>query len=321
MSFVLNGQPHVSPEARERVLRVVEEHNYRPSHAARALVAQRAEEICLVSPPEPPSVRANGYWGLLVTGVSKGCSNHRYYLSVSICPDPLADEQAYILPADSLYDGYIVFSKDIDERVMTDLLSRKKPVVLIEQHPSYPDACVVMIDNVEAARNAVNYLVNLGHKDIALVQGAYGAQVTHDRTEGYRMALESANVPFRDELVASGDFTETSGYEAVLGLLQGRIKPTAFFCESDGMAVGALLALHETGISVPEEVSVMGFGGYPRSAYTIPPLTTVRQPVVDLGEAAAELMIDLIEGSASGQTVRCLPAPLIERGTCGPVAQ
>jgi LacI family transcriptional regulator len=223
-----------------------------------------------------------------------------------------------MLPAESLYDGYIVFSKHIGEQVMSDLLARKKPVVLIEQHASYPDASVVMIDNAEAARQAVMYLIDLGHTKITHLRGPLEAQVTHDRLLGYLNALETAGLDHTENWVIPGDFTEQTAYEAVQQLVKTDACPTAFFCASDGMAVGALLALHEAGLRVPEEVSVMGFGGYPRSAFTIPPLTTIEQPVFELGKAAAELLIELIEAEEPKNVVRCLPAPLIERGSCAP---
>ena len=318
VSRVLNGQPHVSDEARARVLRVIEEYDYRPNYAARMLATQRSREICMISPTEPKAVRANGFWSLLVSGVAEGCSARRYHLSIFSSAEQVSEEFFSSPALDVPFDGYIVFSKHIDREVIAYLRGRDFPVVLIEDHPDYPEASFVFVDNVVSACRAVRYLISLGHREIALIHGPEEAQVSHDRNEGYRLALKGAGLSCRSEHVVQSDFTEEGGYSAMQRLLGRRDRPTAVFCMSDGIATGALLALYEAGVQVPERMSVVSFGGYPRSAFTIPPLTAVQQPVFELGLKAAGVLIDQIEGDLAGGARHELPAPLVVRRSTAP---
>lgn len=209
-------------------------------------------------------------------------------------------------------DGVVVANAAIDDPLLPLLLDSGLPFVLVGRNASQPDLRFVDVDNVSGARDMTRYLIGLNHRAIGIVTGPLERSAGRDRLDGYRLALEAAGIPIDDALVAEGDFTERGGYEAARRLLPSR--PTAIFACSDLMALGVLRALADEGLRVPDDVSVGAFDDFLAATASTPSLTTVAQPVVELGEAAAAMLLDLISPKpALHAQDRTLPVRLVIR--------
>jgi LacI family transcriptional regulator len=171
-------------------------------------------------------------------------------------------------------------------------------LVLVGRHPYLRDVNWVDTDNQGGAVLAVQHLVELGYQRIATISGPHYMAAAVDRRDGYKRALAQAGIPIRNELIVEGDFTQPGGYSAMQSLLGLADRPSAVFVASDPMAAGALHAIHEHGLRVPEDIAVVGFGDLPLATVLTPPLTSVHQPIYELGAAAADVLLDRLEGTA-----------------------
>ena len=317
VSRVLNDHPNVSAEARQRVLRVIEEYNYRPSAVARSLATDRTYEICILAPRWKDEILASSYWSLIFLGLSEQCSKRGYYASLSM----LSAEDGRSVPDRLIsghnFDGFVLIHKEVIEAVMPALRERSMPTVLIGHDASSSDVSSVDVDNYKGAYAATEHLLRLGHQRIALIIGRKSRQESIDRFKGYEKALSDAGLDVDDSLVVEGEYSQMHGKEAMEILLQRSRIPTAVFCSGDVLAEGVMLAAYKAGINVPDQLAVVGFDDLPSSAYTTPPLTTVRQPIYEKGVQAASLIIDRIEGKATEPVHIQLDPELIVRDSCG----
>jgi LacI family purine nucleotide synthesis repressor len=316
VSRVLNDHPNVSDEARERVEKVIEEHDYQPNSMARSLATDRSYEISVLTPRRGDESLANGYWPLLYSGIFQQCLERGYFVSLSMVSQEMKDKISD-RAADTRFDGYMLITREVTEIVEGALRSRDVPTVLIGHNAEWEDLRSIDIDNTTGGYKAGAHLCELGRKDIGVILGNPQLMETADRREGLRAALEEAGRTVPDERVAIGDYSQESGYEIVQRWIANESVPSGLFCASDTMAMGALLALHEGGYDVPKDVAVVGFDGLPSSKYTIPPLTTVRQPVYEKGKKAANVLIDKIENAGSPPDHKALEPELVVRESCG----
>lgn len=192
-------------------------------------------------------------------------------------------------------DGVIVLTGRLGDAQLIEYAQRI-PIVVTGRCLEAQNLVSLKVDDREGARVATEHLIQGGHTRIAHIAGPSDHADSLDRLHGYRQALEEAGLPYDPELVAQADFHEPSGVLAINQLLESRKTFTAVFASNDQTAVGARLALYRRNIRVPDDISLVGFDDLPGSVYTIPPLTTVRQPVYDIGRAAAQAMLGLIEG-------------------------
>jgi LacI family transcriptional regulator len=174
-------------------------------------------------------------------------------------------------------------------------VAEERPLVVVGRSIAGIERQCLRVDDVLAAQQATSYLIDLGHRRIAHIAGPATHQDGVDRREGYGRALESAGLPLDEKLIVAGDYTEQSGLLALQALFSRGVMFTAIFIANDQMAYGARLGLYRRGIRVPEDVSIVGFDDLLASAYTTPPLTTIRQPSFEMGRAAAQAMLDLLE--------------------------
>ncbi len=316
VSRVLNNHPNVSDEARQRVLKVIEEHDYRPSSVARSLATDRSYEISVLTPRRGDESLANGYWPLLYSGIFEQCLERGYFVSLSMV-SPDMDGEIQERARDQRFDGHILITTEVTDLVASSLQSRDVPVVLIGRDAEWDGLSSIDIDNVKGGYEAGRHLCSLGHDDIGLILGSRDLKETADRREGFEQALSETDCSLSVTRVAEGDYSQDSGYSIIQDWAKQGPMPTALFCASDTMAMGALLALHDAGYKVPEDVAVVGFDNLPASQYTIPPLTTVRQPVYEKGQAAANLLLDQIETPGVKSVHTELDPELIVRESCG----
>ncbi|HUW15021.1 MAG TPA: LacI family DNA-binding transcriptional regulator [Anaerolineae bacterium] len=318
VSRVMNEQPYVSDEVRERVWAVVRQVGYQPRAAARSLVTNRTQVIGLLIPEAVSTIFTQPYFSLLIGGITEACNQHRYQLMLSLFSHRSEQEGHYRRAIRSGYlDGVIVASWHEADPLVPRLLEDGVSFVSVG-HPDDPRINYVDVDNADGARMATDHLLRRGHRRVATITGPLTMAPGRDRLAGYRQALAGRGLSVNEDLVAGGDFTEEGGHSAMRRLLPH--KPTAVFAASDTMAFGALQMLKDAGLAVPGDVALVGFDDLPLASIVEPALTTIRQPIGRLGATAVEVLLSLLEASnddgASVQRV-ILPTELIVRASCG----
>ncbi len=314
VSRVLNEQPGVSPETRARVLEAIAALHYQPHFAARALKRQQAENIGIIVPNsfrEPTGREPRGYYNTeIVRGAFNFCTEQHYAVTL------LNDEGTFAFYASLFrrrqFDGIVLINVDMDLQLLEELKSTEFPFVVVGNIPD-PHVSSVDVDNYGSSQRVVRYLHRLGHRLIAIINGPPERLASRDRRAGFRTMMRQLGLPLIDEFDQEGDFSVDSGYQAMRRLLRLSHPPTAVYAINDRMAIGALQAAHELGLDVPADVSIVGFDDIPVAAYLTPPLTTVRQPLYELGQTAAKMLFDIINGVIKAPTRGVLPATLVER--------
>ena len=295
VSRVLNAEPHVREEVRERVLAAAKELRYRPKVSARSLAGARSYVVgYLLGDPSVP------YTAQAQLGALAACRRAGYHLLVEAVDLAAPDLAAELEPlfATLSVDGILLTPPYCDNRAILDALDAARvPYARISPGVEPQRSPHVEADDRRAAHDMTDYLIGLGHRDIGFVAGHPEHGATRRRLDGYRQALKQRGLPYREELAAPGDFTFASGYAAAERLLASERRPTAIFASNDDMALGVLAAAQERGLKVPAELSVAGFDDSPTAAMVWPRLTTVRQPIADMARAATEM---LIAGAAKG---------------------
>ena len=297
VSHVINETRFVSQQLRDRVLRAMSELNYQPSAVARSLRTKKTQVVALVIPDI-----TNPYFPEVARGVQDVAEETEY--SVILChTDRVRGRELRFLKAlrGQWVDGLILNPSEVTSGDLQDLQDAQIPVVLIGSQIDHPDLDVVMVDNVQGAYDAVSHLIDLGHRRIGLVGGPRAASSGEQRFQGYIRALADHDIPVDEEIITEGRFTREGGYESMKRLLALQSPPTAVFASSDVMAIGALMAIQEQGLQVPNDVSLVGFDDIAEASTTTPKLTTVSQPKYQTGEVAAQLLFDRVEGASPGK--------------------
>jgi len=216
-------------------------------------------------------------------------------------------------------DGLVLMGVDRRDPDLRGALERGLPAMNVDLDVSGTRAGYVMSDNVGGARLATRHLIELGHVRIATITGLAHTKPAIDRLRGYREELDAHGLTYRSTYVRNGDFYSTSGHEQAHRLLALRHPPTAIFAASDEMAIGAVSAIHEAGLSVPRDVSVVGFDDIDSASLLRPPLTTIRQDKMALGRVAGESLIRLIEDGDGKPPKIAIPVELVDRQSAGPL--
>jgi DNA-binding LacI/PurR family transcriptional regulator len=308
VSHVVNRTGNISAETRDRVQRSIEVLNYRRNPIARSM---RTRKTCMIALMVMDIT--NPVLSLIASTIEAAAYGQDYnVLLYNTGLDP-ARELIYLHEiGDRRADGVIIINAI--ERPHTLMLHEQHiPAVLIDcPTPSYP-LPTVSVDNFEGAYAATKHLINLGHQRIAHLGGAQDLEIARQRANAYLAALEHAGMTYRNVLPAlSVQWGYESGYLAMSRLLRDAEQPTAVFAASDELAIGAYRALAEHNLSVPNDISVVGFDNIEASAYTTPSLTTVNQPFSALGHEAFRLLLALLDGEVQGANV-ILPAELVLR--------
>lgn len=314
VSRVINHNPNVSNRTRDKVQTIIDEMGYQPNPVARSLISGRTRVIGLVIPMAVSSLFADPFFSLISQGISSTCTANNYTLMLWLIePDYEKRANANILN-NRLIDGIIVSSNVINDPLIEGLIARNVPLLQIGRN-NCPTVSSVDADNIHGAMIAVQYLAKIGRKQIATVTGPMNQFSARDRLSGFERALKENNLDYIEKGVVYGDFTEESGYEQTKILL-GRMKFDGMFIASDMMAFGAIQAIHEAGFSIPEDIAVISFDDIPAAARHKPALTTIRQPINQLGAIAAQTLIDQLDhnGAASPRRI-ILPTELILRET------
>jgi len=319
VSRVINNETYVSPRTRERVMAVVEKEGFAPNPAARSLVTRRTRIIGVVIPTSIQVMfEDSAYFPALLQGVVD-VTNARDYATLLWWGSSEADEQTLysrIMQQNQLMDGLILASIRTNDSLITRLMRMKVPFVTVERPTQFESKIsYVTVDNVQAATHAVKYLVKLGRRRIATITGSLNNPDGYDRLIGYRQALREAGLYLDETMEIDGEFRYQTAYTVMKELLPKQ--PDAIFAGSDMMALGAMKAIQEAGLRVPEDIAVIGFDDVPLAAQSDPALTTVNLPVHERGYVAAAMLLDMIEGKNTEVRQVLLPTELIVRESCG----
>lgn len=314
VSRVINGDENVKEQTRARVMEVIQQVNFQPNIAARSLAAGRTNVLGLIIPAGVTAIFTDPYFPFLIQSVSTACNARDYSVMLWLAEPEFERRMMRQILHSGLLDGVIVSSMLMEDPIVQSLHDSKKPFILFGRHPTL-DVNYLDAENVRGGCEATLHLLRLGHKRVAAITGPQNMIAGYDRFEGYRKALEERGIAFRSELVVEGDFSEASGYVAVQRLLPA--KPTAIFVASDTMAEGALRALRDAGLRVPQDVAVVGYDDMPHASRTTPPLTTIRQPTGRMGALAVHNLIDIIHNPGEHKRHIILPVELVIRETCG----
>lgn len=314
VSRVVNAHPNVSPRARAKILEIIEQTNFRPNHAARALASQRYMVLGVLIPHIVSDLFGDPFFPHLLQAITYQANQLGYSVTLGLMSDERDNTAFYEhMFHNGLSDGYIVASATFDDDLIEHLKAQSRPYVIVGQPPpALPDASFVDSMNYEGAFQAVQHLIERGRRRIATIPGRRGLTSTQHRLDGYRAALEAAGFPVDESLIAPhGAYTEQGGYEGMRVLLKRKVD--AVFCANDVMALGAMRAINEADLRVPADIALCGFDDLKFTATTQPPLTTVRQNIDGLGSTAARGLIALLNGDQSPPFREWLPVELVVR--------
>jgi LacI family transcriptional regulator len=321
VSLVLNDVPgtRITPETRRRILEVARRLNYYPDAAARTLVSGRTQTIGFILCQSPDCIFVDAYLPEVLRGVGEAVQESGFRVLIHSVADVTAPDAYIGLVREKHIDGIILSGPRSDDQQLPRLKAENFPVVLLGQLPS-SGIPFVDVDNVGAAKQAVGHLIELGHRRIGMITNAPLAYTAaRDRLSGYRLALEEAGLEYAEELICYGDFREESGSEAMGQLLDLPQPPTAVFVASDLVAFGALLEVKRRGLTIPDDIALVGFDDVRLAHYVNPPLTTVRLPAYEQGYRAATLLTQLIGGEPVEEQGILLRTELVVRRSCGAV--
>jgi DNA-binding LacI/PurR family transcriptional regulator len=312
VSRVVNGSPQVSPAAREAVERAIAELGYVPNRAARMLVTQRTDSVALVVSESEDRVFGQPFFAGIIRGISSALAETPLQLWLAMAQSPAERERLATHLTNQHVDGVMLLSMHDDDPLPSMLAERGLPIVMGGRFAEMLDTEArdfVDVDNMGGARLATEHLIGLGRKAVATIAGPRDMGVGAARLQGYHQAIAAVG---QEPMIAYGDFTEESGEIAMRTLLAASPDLDAIFVASDPMALAALRVLKETGRRVPEDVAIVGYDDSVIANQTDPSLTSMHQPIEQMGGAMAQLLYDRIRGIDSPPYV-ILHAHLVRR--------
>lgn len=313
VSRVFNDSGPVHEETRLRIREAARELRYTPNSAARSLSTRRTSTLGVLLPD-----LHGEFFSEIIRGIDLTAQRSHHHLIVSSSHNERSEVEAALRAMRGRVDGLILMSPAVDAETLVAELPDAVPVVLLNCAVRDGRFDGLEIDNAGGARAIVEHLLACGHRRIAMIQGAPRNHDAAERLRGYRAALRATGIERRAEWEHPGDFTDVAGYQAATALLRLDPRPTAIVAANDAMAIGALSAVREAGLRIPEDVAVVGFDDVPIARYVHPPLTTVRVNISELGARAAETLLEaLAEGDAHRPQHVVLPTALVVRGSCG----
>jgi LacI family transcriptional regulator len=312
VSRVINNRPDVADETRQHVWRVARQLGYRTNTLARSLASRRSYALGVISYAVPDT-----FFGDVVMAAEREARAHGYVCILTFVEDgPDSLIFMYNLMLERQVDGIVLLAPHPNLERPTEF---PVPVITMTCPIRNENVINVDIDNVGGAYQAVHHLVELGHRRIGIITGPVGWKAVADRTEGARRALAEIGCLECDQWIeVSAAWDVNAGYRAACSLLSRQRELSALFCQNDAMALGAYRALHERGLRVPDDVSVVGYDDTPVCLYTVPELTTVRQPSTEIGELLAHLLIGAIERGTVSQNDLLMKTELVIRSSTAP---
>jgi len=316
VSRVLRADPAlaVRPETRERILTAARELNYRPNAAALSLKLRQTHTLGMLVPDITNPIFPGIFRGVEATAAAAG------YRVILVNTDEARDRESLFvdLLTEKRVDGLILATALTDDKTVAALREGGYPFVLVNRRMPGLNERYVSADDEAGARLATEHLIRLGHRRIAHISGPLFTDTGLRRLKAYRECLHNHGIPFESAYVVEGDFREPTGQAAMQHLLELPQPPTAVFCANDLTAIGAMSALRQRGLRLPEDLSLVGFNDLPWTEHLQPPLTTVHVPLPEMGALACTMLLQLLAGVPLQPVAIVVPVRLMERGSTAP---
>ncbi|MGA9332808.1 MAG: LacI family DNA-binding transcriptional regulator [Rudaea sp.] len=312
VSRALNGSASVTVETRRLIDAVAKRLSYVPHATARSLITRRTETVGALLPD-----LYGEFYSELIRGIDLAARSRGLHLLVSSSHGSATEAAAALRAMQGRVDGLLIMSPHVDGEFLRNYLPGSLPTVLMNSPATSTRYSTLNIDNYGGAFAMTQHLIRCGYRKIALIGGPDGNFDASERLRGYRDAVAQSGEPIESNTYG-GDFTEESGYYASRQMLAMRNRPRAIFASNDMMAVGALFALNEAGVRVPEDIALVGFDDIPIAPFVSPPLSTVRVRIANLGRSALEeLATQLEEHDTTPSPLRTFPCEIVVRASCG----
>ncbi|MFB8547617.1 LacI family DNA-binding transcriptional regulator [Enterococcus casseliflavus] len=327
VSRVVNGYSNVPEKTRKKVLEIIKEYDYVPHASARMLAGSKNKIIGLFVIDfvhEEKGLRnritKSPYYLEFVSSVIEAASESGYTVLVHIIHNPAGYEKIKEVFYNKTISGGIFIGQNDGDESIKNIIDRGYKVVLVDQSfnaedLTYQKSIIVNADNYNGSYQATNYLISRNHKRIVHITGGLEKFSSKDRVKGYKQALIDAGIEIDDELIIDSEFVEEAGYEATKMLFTKNITFTAIFASNDKIAFGAIKAIKDEGLRVPEDISVIGFDDIEASKYFNPPLTSMRMELVEMADIATKAIIEFVE-KESRQSLHVIPVKLMKRESC-----
>ena len=309
-SRVISNSGYASDEVRQRVNQAVDQLGYVPNFLARSLRSKRTRTLALVL-----TDITNPFWTTVARGVEDAASEEGYHVIFCNTDESASKQESYLeAMIQKQVDGILLVPARSKEDPIKFLHQQNVQVVLLDRRLPDIEVDVVRCDSKGGAYQLVQLLLKLGHRRIAILSGPSGVSSADDRVAGYQHALQEAGLETEDRLIIYGEFSLESGYQMTHDLLAMTPRPTALFASNNFSAIGALKALHDAGVTVPEEMSVVGFDDLPAAIVVEPFLTVAFQPAYEMGRRATKRLLECLDGQVTdGIQEIVLPVSIIER--------
>lgn len=311
VSRVINNYPHIKPEVRERVEKIISETGYRPNKIAQSLASDRTNIIGLVIPNTAQTILSDPYFLHLISGITQACNG--YSLTLTLFLFHSMNEEAQIshsLFSTNLVDGLIITADRKENPFVRQVIAQDIPFVFVGRPHIKVPIPYVNVMNEMGAYMATEHLINHNRQRPAIIMCDHNT-AGDDRYRGFCQALHDHGIELDPEHVARGDFSLESGYLAMQALLP--TAPDAVFASSDMMAIGAQRAIRQAGLRIPEDIAIVGFDDLPQAGLAEPPLTTIRQPIEQLGIEAVDLLHGILSETITSPKQIILPVELVQR--------
>jgi len=311
VSHVINNTRYVSENVRERVLSAMKELGYRPNALARSLRRGETKTIGLILPDS-----ANPFFAEIGRVIENAAFRYEYNVILCNTEGDVTKERVYTeVLQNKQVDGIVFVATGDQPDALQEISERNLPVVVIDRDSGQFELDTVITDNRTGGAQAANFLAHTQDLKVACITGPSNLTPSAQRVIGFQQSLAESGIQIREEWIVKGDFHPNSGYQAAYQLLQSSDRPNAIFSCNDMMAIGVLRAAAELGISVPDDLQIVGFDDIELASYTHPPLSTVAQPKKEIGETAVRLLLERINDFELPARREILPTSLILRKT------
>ncbi len=316
VSKALNGKPDVGEATRKHIQDIAKKYNFRPNSLGRGLKGGLTENIGVIFVRESRPLTMNFFYSHILEGIELELNKRNNNMVLHLLPSTPRPEPPKLLTGRWL-DGVILVG--VARRTIIDQIQQfGLPVVLVDPRMAATDCAQVLIDNAQGGFAATEHLINQGHKNIGFISGTLDRQSFSERLEGYRQALGHYGISYDEKHVQTGGLEQ--GYQQMQNLLESEEPPTAIFAANDINGIFAYKAIREAGLSIPEDISVVGFDDIDLATHSSPPLTTVRVFKEEMGAMAVRLLLDLVSGKELSSSTIMVPTQLVERESVAPLA-
>jgi len=312
VSRVIHNDPRISSKTKEKVFLIIKKIGYKPNAVARGLKTKRTNTLGILIPDI-----TNPFFAEIARGVEDAASKNGFNVVLCNTDDRLRKERTYLeILREKRVDGLILGTAHIKDRSILELEKEKFPYILISRNTESLDKNCIIIDDIAGGIMAAEYLIKLGHQRIAHITGPLRTRSALDRLKGYQIALAKFGINYQEELLKEGDFRIEGGYRAMKRLLKLKDPPSAIFAANDLLALGAMQVIQKEGYNIPEDFSIIGFNDIALSSFVYPPLTTIRQPMLEMGRLAVKILLKIINNQEEIQRRIILSPKLVIRKSC-----